>query len=74
MVNEDAALLNRRVTHMTPPPHFSAAVYRNRIIAARISLDRVRGIFLGPSCKPWPVVADGSPPELSVWVSVTGAA
>ena len=27
MVNEDAALLNRRVTHMTPPPHFSAAVY-----------------------------------------------
>jgi len=28
MVNEDAALLNRRVTHMTPPPHFSAAVYR----------------------------------------------
>ena len=26
MVNEDAALLNRHVTHMTPP-HFSAAVY-----------------------------------------------
>ena len=26
MVIEDAALLNRRVTHMTPP-HFSAAVY-----------------------------------------------
>jgi hypothetical protein len=26
MVYEDAALLNRHVTHMTPP-HFSAAVY-----------------------------------------------
>jgi hypothetical protein len=27
MVNEDAALLNRRVTHMTPS-HFSNAVYK----------------------------------------------
>jgi hypothetical protein len=27
LVNEDAALLNRRVTQVTPP-HFSTAVYR----------------------------------------------
>ena len=31
MVNEDAALLNRHVTQVTPP-HFSAAVYSSKII------------------------------------------
>ena len=37
MVNEDAALLNRHVTHMTPP-HFSAAVYTSSL-HGRISLN-----------------------------------
>jgi hypothetical protein len=30
MVIENAALLNRHVTHMTPP-HFSAAVYTGQV-------------------------------------------
>jgi len=38
MVNEDAALLNRPVTHMTPP-HFSAAVYNGSEIARMFNLD-----------------------------------
>jgi hypothetical protein len=39
MVNEDAALLNRPVTHMTPP-HFSAAVYTyelEQLIAGKLT-------------------------------------
>ena len=41
MVNEDAALLNRHVTHMTPP-HFSAAVYN---LNKQISGDGFRDLY-----------------------------